>query len=59
MIRHRLLGRLVALAFAACACTRTTRPTLAGQWVPLSAELGGQAFECIERIASLPRRSSA
>ncbi len=44
MIRRCLLGLLVALALAACSRTRTARPTLAGHWAPLSAELGGQVF---------------
>jgi uncharacterized protein (TIGR03067 family) len=44
MMRHRLLGLLVAVALAACSCTRTTGPTLAGHWTPHSAELGGQEF---------------
>ena len=44
MIRRRLSALLVALAIGACSSTSTTRPTLAGKWAPLSAELGGQVF---------------
>jgi len=44
MSRRLLFGFLVALALAACSSTRTTGPALAGQWAPLSAELGGHVF---------------
>jgi uncharacterized protein (TIGR03067 family) len=43
-MRRLLLGLPIALAVAACASTPTPRPTLAGRWTPLSAELGGRAF---------------
>jgi uncharacterized protein (TIGR03067 family) len=33
---------LFVLALASCSSLRSTRPTLAGQWAPLSAELSGQ-----------------
>jgi uncharacterized protein (TIGR03067 family) len=39
MTRRLLLGLPVVFALAAC-----SRPSLAGQWAPQSAELGGQAF---------------
>jgi uncharacterized protein (TIGR03067 family) len=44
MIRRPLLGLLVAVVLAACSSARTAPPTLAGNWAPLSAELGGQVF---------------
>jgi uncharacterized protein (TIGR03067 family) len=39
-----LLGLQVALALAACSSIWTKSPSLAGQWAPQSAELGGQGF---------------
>jgi uncharacterized protein (TIGR03067 family) len=44
MNRCLLPGLLFALALAACSSTPHTGHTLSGQWAPLSAELGGQAF---------------
>jgi uncharacterized protein (TIGR03067 family) len=44
MICRFLPGLLAALAFAACTSTRTPDPTLAGQWEPENAELGGKVF---------------
>jgi uncharacterized protein (TIGR03067 family) len=44
MTRRLLTGLLVALALTACAHIPATRSTLAGQWAPQSAELGGQVF---------------
>jgi uncharacterized protein (TIGR03067 family) len=39
-----LLGLMVALALTACSSPEVTGQTLAGQWAPQSAELGGQAL---------------
>ena len=39
-----LSGFLVALALAACTSTRSAGPALAGRWMPVHAELGGQEY---------------
>ena len=44
MTRRRLLGLPVAVALTACAPTPIAPLTLAGEWAPVSAELGGRAF---------------
>jgi uncharacterized protein (TIGR03067 family) len=44
MTRRLLPGLAVAVAVAACATNPVSPLTLAGQWAPVSAELGGRAF---------------
>ncbi len=44
MNRRVLPGLLVSFVLASCASLPSAGPTLAGQWAPVSAELGGQEF---------------
>lgn len=43
-MRRLQLGLLAVIALSACSTPRGTNPTLASQWAPQSAELGGRVF---------------
>jgi uncharacterized protein (TIGR03067 family) len=44
MVPRLRFGPLIVVALAACSHPGTTSPGLAGQWEPVTAELGGQVF---------------